>query len=199
MRSVHAPSLPGRACASQNSVSANFGKGGFSVSRNELARRHATGVVNRALREHEDGPTPPPRSARPPRSRIVSEGPGPVHAPFGPFRPARERRGARKSPAAREGGYGPSGPRVFYYPAERGRDDRPLPAPKELPRPRSRRSPQNSTSKPSEKGRKSLRHSLTEHRNGPFKPILASLHRLNPRLGRCSYTFSDSFHAKFGE
>ena len=67
----------------------------------ELARRHGSRIVNRTVREHEDGPTPPPRSARPPRSRIVSGGPGPVHAPFGPFRPARERRGARKSPAAR--------------------------------------------------------------------------------------------------
>src|SRR5215218_2744298 len=30
----------------------------------ELLRRHGTGVVNRTVREHEDGPTPPPRSAR---------------------------------------------------------------------------------------------------------------------------------------
>src|SRR5215210_7172853 len=111
----------------------------------ELLRRHGTGVVNSTVREHEDGPTPSPRSARPPRSGIVSGGPGPVHAPFGPFRPALERSGARKSPAAQEGGYGPPGPRVFYYPAERG-DDHPLPAPKELPRPRSRRTSENTPS-----------------------------------------------------
>ena len=107
---------------SENSVSANFGEGEFSVSRNELARRHGTGVVNRTVREHEDGPTPPPRSARPPRLRIVSEGPGPVHAPFGPFRPARERRGARKSPAAQEGGIRAAGPDGILLPGrERGR------------------------------------------------------------------------------
>src|SRR5829696_7053898 len=72
----------------------------------ELLRRHGAGVVNRTVREHEDGPTPPPRSARPPRSGIVSGGPGPVHAPFGPFRLARKRSGARKSPAAQEGDTG---------------------------------------------------------------------------------------------
>jgi hypothetical protein len=55
------------------------------------------------------------------------------------------------------------------------------------------RTSENSVMKLSEKGRKSPRCSLTEHQNGPFKPILASLHRLNPRLERCSYTFSDSF------
>src|SRR5215216_6117882 len=47
--------------------------------------------------------------------------------------------------------------------------------------------------KPSEKGRKSLQWSLIEHRNGTFRPISASPHRLNPRLERCSYPFSDSF------
>ena len=33
----------------------------------------------------------------------------------------------------------------------------------------------------SEKGRRSLRCSLTEHRNGTFRPILASLRLPNPR------------------
>jgi hypothetical protein len=135
-RTPHAPSLmlqvAGRGYAellrnpnmrtSENSVSANFGEGEVSVSRNELARRHGTGVVNRTVREHEGGPTPPPRSAGPPRSRIVSEGPGPVHAPFGPFRPERERRGARKSPAAQEGGIRAAGPDGYLLPGrERGR------------------------------------------------------------------------------
>jgi hypothetical protein len=92
----------------------------------ELARRHGTGVVNRTVREHEDGPTPPPRSARPPRSRIVSGGPGPVHAPFGPFRPARERRGARKSPAAQEGEVRAAGPDGILLPGSEG-DARRLP------------------------------------------------------------------------
>ena len=105
---------------SQNSVSANFGEGEFSVSRNELARRHGTGVVNRTVREHEDGPTPPPRSARPPRSRIVSGGPGPVHAHFGPFRPAWERRGARKSPAVQEGEVRAAGPDGILLPGSEG-------------------------------------------------------------------------------
>jgi hypothetical protein len=36
--------------------------------------------------------------------------------------------------------------------------------------------------KPSEKGRKRLRCSLTDHRNGTFRPILASLHRLHATL-----------------
>ena len=72
------------------------------------------------VREHEDGPTPPPRSARPPRSRIVSGGPGPVHAPFGPFRPARERRGARKSPAAQEGEVRAAGPDGILLPGSEG-------------------------------------------------------------------------------
>jgi hypothetical protein len=87
----------------------------------ELLRRHGTGVVNRTVREHEDGPTPPPRSARPPRSGIVSGGPGPVHAPFGPFRPARERSGARKSPAAQEGGIRAAGPDDILLPGREGR------------------------------------------------------------------------------
>src|SRR5215213_10247982 len=44
----------------------------------------------------------------------------------------------------------------------------------------------------SEKGRKSLRCSLMDHRNGTFRPIFASPHRLNPRFEGCSYPFSDS-------
>src|SRR5215211_8492205 len=44
----------------------------------------------------------------------------------------------------------------------------------------------------SEKGRKSLRCSLVDHRNGTFRPIFASPHRLNPRFEGCSYPFSDS-------
>src|SRR5215211_8013120 len=87
----------------------------------ELLRRHGTGVLNRTVREHEDGPTPPPRSARPPRSGIVSGGPGPVHAPFGPFRPARERSGARKGPAAQEGGIRAAGPEGILLPGREGR------------------------------------------------------------------------------
>src|SRR5829696_5983150 len=86
----------------------------------ELLRRHGAGVVNRTVREHEDGPTPPPRSARPPRSRIVSGGPGPVHAPFGPFRLARERKGARKSPAAQEGEVRAAGPEGILLPGSEG-------------------------------------------------------------------------------
>src|SRR5215207_536254 len=45
----------------------------------------------------------------------------------------------------------------------------------------------------SEKGLKSLQCSLTEHRNGTFRPILASLRLPNPRSECCSYPFSDSF------
>src|SRR5919112_916718 len=44
----------------------------------------------------------------------------------------------------------------------------------------------------SEKGRKSLQCSLTEHRNGSFRPILACLHFPNPRSEYRSYPFSDS-------
>jgi hypothetical protein len=44
----------------------------------------------------------------------------------------------------------------------------------------------------SEKGRKSLRCCLVDHRNGTFGPIFASPHRLNPRFEGCSYPFSDS-------
>jgi hypothetical protein len=36
----------------------------------------------------------------------------------------------------------------------------------------------------SEKGRKSLRCSLTNHRNGTFRPNLVSLHLPNPRSER---------------
>src|SRR5215211_5973233 len=43
-----------------------------------------------------------------------------------------------------------------------------------------------------EKGRRSLRCSLTEHRSGAFRPILASLGLPNPRSECCSYPFSDS-------
>src|SRR5215208_6551440 len=44
----------------------------------------------------------------------------------------------------------------------------------------------------SEKGRKSLQCSLTEHRNGSFRPILASLRFPNLRSEYRSYPFSDS-------
>src|SRR5829696_2487287 len=44
----------------------------------------------------------------------------------------------------------------------------------------------------SEKGRKSLRCCLMDHRNGTFRLIFASPHRLNPRFEGCSYPFSDS-------
>src|SRR5215211_6362836 len=87
----------------------------------EFLRQHGTGVVNRTVREHEDGLTPPPRSARPPRSGIVSGGPGLVHAPFGPFRLARERSGAQKSPAAQEGG--DTGRRARRYSTTRPRGE----------------------------------------------------------------------------
>src|SRR5215208_2099306 len=45
----------------------------------------------------------------------------------------------------------------------------------------------------SEKDRRSLRCSLTEHLNGTFGPILASLRLPIPRSEFCSYPFSDSF------
>jgi hypothetical protein len=48
----------------------------------------------------------------------------------------------------------------------------------------------------SEKGRKSLQCSLTEHRNGSFRPILASLRFPNPRSEYLSYPFSDSLYVK---
>jgi hypothetical protein len=51
----------------------------------------------------------------------------------------------------------------------------------------------------SEKDRMSLRCSPTDHRNGAFRPILASLHLPNPRSERGSYTFSDSFSTSLGE
>jgi hypothetical protein len=44
----------------------------------------------------------------------------------------------------------------------------------------------------SEKGRRSLRGSLTEHLHGTFRPILASLRLPIPRSECCSYSFSDS-------
>ena len=51
----------------------------------------------------------------------------------------------------------------------------------------------SSVEKLSEKGWRILRCSLTEHRNGTFGPILASLRLSNPRSECCSYPFSDSF------
>src|SRR5215217_847956 len=51
----------------------------------------------------------------------------------------------------------------------------------------------------SEKGRKSLQCSLTEHRNGSFRPILASLRFPNPRSEYRSYPFSDSLSTHPGE
>src|SRR5215210_5640887 len=63
--------------------------------------------------------------------------------------------------------------------------------------PRKRRTSENSVKKLSEKGLRSLRCSLTEHRNGTFRPIFASLRLPNPRSECCLYPFSDSFMAKF--
>jgi hypothetical protein len=51
----------------------------------------------------------------------------------------------------------------------------------------------------SEKGCRSLRCSLTEHRNGSFRPIFASLGLPNSRSEWCSYPFSDSFSTRLGE
>ena len=53
---------------------------------------------------------------------------------------------------------------------------------------RATRSPtsENSIKKQSEKGRRTLRCSLTEHRNGTFRPILAFLRIPNPRSECCS-------------
>src|SRR5215204_4077161 len=45
----------------------------------------------------------------------------------------------------------------------------------------------------SEKDRRSLRCSLTEHLNGTFGPILASLRLPIPRSECCSYPISDNF------
>jgi hypothetical protein len=45
----------------------------------------------------------------------------------------------------------------------------------------------------SEKGLRSVQCSLKEHRNGTFRPILASLGLPNPRSEWCSHPFSDSF------
>jgi hypothetical protein len=50
-----------------------------------------------------------------------------------------------------------------------------------------------------EKGRRNLRCSLTEHLNGTFRPILASLCLPNPRSERSSYPFSDGFSTHSGE
>src|SRR5918997_5761999 len=103
---------------------------------------------------------------------------------------------------ARRPGRGDTGRRARGYSTTRSREGETIVRclrRKNFPDPGRGEVRRNSTSKPSEKGRKSLRHSLTEHRNGPFKPILASLHRLNLRLGRCTYTFSDSFLKKFSE
>src|SRR5215218_4292322 len=47
----------------------------------------------------------------------------------------------------------------------------------------------------SEKGRRSVRCSLTEHRKGTFPPILVSLHLPNPRSECGSYPFSDSLRS----
>ena len=52
---------------------------------------------------------------------------------------------------------------------------------------------ENCVQKQSERGRRSLQCSPTEHRNGPFRPILASLRIPNPRSNCCSYPISDSF------
>src|SRR5215211_5815014 len=41
----------------------------------------------------------------------------------------------------------------------------------------------------SEKSRRCLQRSLTGHRNGAFRPSLASVYRPNPRSERCSYPF----------
>src|SRR5215217_7298618 len=49
----------------------------------------------------------------------------------------------------------------------------------------------------SEKGRRSLRCSLTKHLNGTFRPILASLRLPNPHSECCPYPFSDSLEGVF--
>ena len=51
----------------------------------------------------------------------------------------------------------------------------------------------------SEKGRKTLLGSLTEHRNGSFRPILASLRFPNLRSEYRSYPFSDSLSTHSAE
>jgi hypothetical protein len=51
----------------------------------------------------------------------------------------------------------------------------------------------------SEKGRRSLQCSLTEHLNSTFRPILASLRLPIPRSECCSYPFSDSFSTHSSE
>src|SRR5215212_12193724 len=84
----------------------------------ELLRRHGTGVVNRTVREHEDGPTPPPRSARLGRA-LSQEVRTPSMHLSGHFDPRRSEAAYEKARRPRRGGYGPPGPRVFYYPAER--------------------------------------------------------------------------------
>jgi hypothetical protein len=53
--------------------------------------------------------------------------------------------------------------------------------------------------RPSEKGRRSLRCSFTEHLNGAVRPILASLYLPIPRSERCSYPFSDSLSGRLSE
>src|SRR5215218_128962 len=63
----------------------------------------------------------------------------------GHFDPRGSEAAHEKARRPRRGGYGPPGPTVFYYPSERG-DDCPLPPPKELPRPRFRRTSENTPS-----------------------------------------------------
>ena len=51
----------------------------------------------------------------------------------------------------------------------------------------------------SEKSRTGLQSSLTGHRNGTFRSILASVYRPNLWLERSLYPFSDSFLTEFSE
>src|SRR5215213_9268056 len=53
--------------------------------------------------------------------------------------------------------------------------------------------------KPSEKIQVSLQRDLTSHRNGAFRPVLASVYWSHPCSERCSYPFSDSFLTAFSE
>ena len=56
----------------------------------------------------------------------------------------------------------------------------------------------NVVEKLSEKGRRSLQCSLTEHQKDTFRPILASLHRLYSRSECCSYPFFGQFLYEVG-
>src|SRR5829696_9728285 len=53
--------------------------------------------------------------------------------------------------------------------------------------------PRTPYTKLSEKSRTLLQRSLTGHRNGTCRPVLAFVYRPNLRSKRCSYPFSDSF------